>query len=1240
MQPVTQGGGNYESANSAALYGIKIRCCEENGLACDSEDDDGNCYGEVGKDGYSYYDAVHICTRAGKRLCSRAEYEAVCCGTGCLYDAFPIWVELFDTSPPPPADGSKGGHSCLHFKNVAFATIADVLATPGGFRRVYGGNTNSIMFDAGFSTGNVPLANIAITFSAYFEISGCVAQTDFSFKFPGRGGTMPIFFTVGAGESYSQTHSSIDHNAISAARWEIYPYEPDPTTGGCTLTITNARMCEAGNDDIEQLGLENDMPCPLTGPHASQQLDGDFCGGTLVDDVNRFFTLAEALVGLKQFTKCDGITYTATTSGNLKYILHEGSLLATSSDFHSYRLDCSSPPPTPPPPSSSPAPPPDEDLVSPPPSPPICEGTCILNFRLRSDAEVACGDDLGTACVVAGAEAKWYDSVILDPNRNFDTCEDAGYETMEEYECEGAATPGHPLELFTQNGGVLMEDPTRYELLVAPEALAYPYGQPHGCLQTRTYNSDLSHIAMLPLDATITTKKCSTIDQKRRVGCVCKRSHPTYKSCTCSSPPFSPPAIPDPRPPPFPPPLTPPSPPLSPPATPAPRPPPFPPPLLDPIHHLPRHTCEGPELDPSGGEINSVYNSAAVANQACVDAGCTGLAPLSAINSPDHAYGGSTQSTAEDSLCSAAWYENDVGFNGASAGTFIKAWYAHVANVGGCGDVGYNRWWTSPSAAAACIGCPHLQQCPTPPSPSPPPPASPPSTPQPQAPPPMPISPIDYTTTLNPCVDGNAALEEANLLTESECRQYYDAFYDVIETNQASPSVITETTWGRSFHRMYDSNSPPYGACVHMKLVTGVYDAGDILWTNYQAIMPAYCLDPQRAVCYCTMEPAGPPPPPASPPITPLPRSPPPIPPSPPHPPSPPMAPPSAPSPFPPPFPPPSSPSSGWYVGNLGESCTDACARSELVCDTAEFTSRAPEIDTPFEITNVVALGSHNPDGYACTATDSSTLSPTPYINIASGNECFHVLENLVGNLNCVSSPAAIVARICYCSTTSPAAPPPVPSPPLPSDPIRDQRGLILSMETTSECLDHFGPSTSWAYNYDLRIGTIDQLHWLNAYHVRHPRAARAVGGRQGRWGAVDSLRSSAPMRFLSANRWNLCRPFMVRFSPKTCLFHCTRAHRASLQTGFYVDTQDEIGGTVSRCYLTVLSQASIPAGSKWVGAPVCDEHYELSAQLAETIALLEVRPVYLNLANEPCALILVGHKNIARFFGFFGSLF
>lgn len=1213
LQAITSDGGNYNDAAAGTMFGIVVRCCEDggSGVVCNSFDNSATCYGDAGKTGYSYYDAVHICTLDGKRMCSRTEYEAECCGTGCNYDLNPVWVELFPTSPPPPADGSKGEHSCIHFANVAFATIAAATTAGGNYHRVYGSTTNSIMTDAGFSLSTNPAANIAISFTADIEISGCVSQTDFDFGFPGRGGTA-LFdtITVNAGEVYSQTHTVIDHNAMDGARWEIRDFDGDATNGGCTLTVTNARMCETGNDDIERVGLENNMPCPLTGPHASQRLDGTFCGGVLVTGLNRFMTLEEAVVGLKQFnennpsTRCDGITYTVGHNGNLKYLLRTGSPTSADSNYHSYRLDCSSPPPNPPlppPPSPSPFPPPDADLISPPPSPPLCEGaTCILNFRVRSEAEEACGDDLGTTCFVLGAEADWYDSVLLDPNLNFDTCEDAGYETMEAYECEGAATPGHPLELFTQNGGVIMEDPTRYELVVPPTAVAFTYPNPKGCLQIRTYYSVLSHISFMPLDATIQTVTCSTVDLLSRVGCVCKRSRPTYKSCTCASPPVPPPA------------------------PPAPRPPPFPPPLFDPIHHLPRHTCEGAELDPSGRDIHYVYNSAAVANQACVDAGCTGLAPLSAINSPDHAYGGSTQSTADASLCSAAWYENDIGLNGGAAGTFIKAWYMNVAKVGGCGSLGYNVW-TSPSAAAACIGCPRfLHRCPTPPPPSVPPPASPPNTPQPQAPPPSPIAPIDYTTTLNPCVDGAAALEEANLMTESECRQYYDVFYNLIVTTRASPSVITETTWGRSFHRLYDSNSPPYGACVHMKSDTGVYNAGDVLWTNVPAIMSAYCLDPQKTVCYCTMEPAGPPPPPKSPPITPLPLSPPPSLPSPPNPPSPPMEPPSAPSPLPPPFPPPpvpptapqpqappteyggitpcasaqvaanspvyeaecrhwaetadfglpdgqhppfvrafypdasvhngaclyanggdvtiniydqpdgslsnalggvlilpntvywtnapdfasaectktnalchcvpgppppaSPPSSGWYIGNLSESCTDACARSELVCDTAEFTARAPEIDTSFEITNVVALGSHNPDGYACTATDSSSLSPTPYINTASGNECFHVLPNLIGNLNCVSSPAATVARICYCSSAVPAAPPPTspPPPPLETDPIRDQRGLILSMETTSECLDHFGPSTSWAYNYDLRIGTIDQLHWLNAYHVRH----------------------------------------------------------------------------------------------------------------------------------------------------------
>ena len=76
--------------------------------------------------------------------------------------------------------------------------------------------------------------------------------------------------------------------------------------------------------------------------------------------------------------------------------------------------------------------------------------------------------------------------------------------------------------------------------------------------------------------------------------CVCKRANPTFKACTCPSPPASPPAIP------------------------APRPPPFPPPLLDTIHHVPRDTCGN--TDQRGYQ----YASKDEAEQACEDAGCSG----------------------------------------------------------------------------------------------------------------------------------------------------------------------------------------------------------------------------------------------------------------------------------------------------------------------------------------------------------------------------------------------------------------------------------------------------------------------------------------------------------------------------------------------------------------------------------------------------------------------------------------
>jgi hypothetical protein len=103
----------------------------------------------------------------------------------------------------------------------------------------------------------------------------------------------------------------------------------------------------------------------------------------------------------------------------------------------------------------------------------------------------------------------------------------------------------------------------------------------------------------------------------------------------------------------------------------------------------------------------------------------------------------------------------------------------------------------------------------------------------------------------------------------------------------------------------------------------------------------------------------------------------------------------------------------------------------------------------------------------------------------------------------------------------------------------------------------------TWSYNYAHSIETQQQLDWLNKYGIE--------------------------------------------FTPSV--------------HGFFVDTRTVVGGTRERCYLTDASYAEVEGGSQeWCcgRATRCNAHAELSAQLGRTIQLLNVRPVYLFLANEP----------------------
>ena len=218
---------------------------------------------------------------------------------------------------------------------------------------------------------------------------------------------------------------------------------------------------------------------------------------------------------------------------------------------------------------------------------------------------------------------------------------------------------------------------------------------------------------------------------------------PAYALCvecpvlnfTDCSPPSTPPSVP----PGFPPSLPTPS-------SPPPAPPPFPPPPsqptpeLIPIWFLPRDECGGSALT---GAVKYPYTSAAAAEQGCLDYGCTGgMANASMLNSSAYRYAKDPvdMSTNESEKCYAAWLVDDASVG---TGEHIKTYFMRNASrpLGPCGTnpVGYQVW--TQKAAAACLGCPDVHTCPSPPplvpAPSSPP-QFPPSIPEPSGPPPSP----------------------------------------------------------------------------------------------------------------------------------------------------------------------------------------------------------------------------------------------------------------------------------------------------------------------------------------------------------------------------------------------------------------------------------------------------------------------------------------------------------------------
>ncbi|KAJ9434972.1 hypothetical protein DIPPA_20995, partial [Diplonema papillatum] len=98
-----------------------VRCCRTDGKKCISTVG-AQCLGRQ----ETFESASSICSSLGYRICALAELKAVCCGTGCGYDAQPLW---FDN-----CQGNMCDHGTCEASSTSYKCVCD-----GGYTGTYCG---------------------------------------------------------------------------------------------------------------------------------------------------------------------------------------------------------------------------------------------------------------------------------------------------------------------------------------------------------------------------------------------------------------------------------------------------------------------------------------------------------------------------------------------------------------------------------------------------------------------------------------------------------------------------------------------------------------------------------------------------------------------------------------------------------------------------------------------------------------------------------------------------------------------------------------------------------------------------------------------------------------------------------------------------------------------------------------------------------------------------------------------
>ena len=208
----------------------------------------------------------------------------------------------------------------------------------------------------------------------------------------------------------------------------------------------------------------------------------------------------------------------------------------------------------------------------------------------------------------------------------------------------------------------------------------------------------------------------------------------------------------------------------------------------------------------------------------------------------------------------------------------------------------------------------------------------------------------------------------------------------------------------------------------------------------------------------------------------------------------------------PPPSPPVSPPplTEGWFWGNLGEGCTDACARYGLECYTVyirenlmQFQDTQPELEARFAEANENSYDTSF-EWTSCNSFAANVYSTYPFYRPSDGL-CGASIENNAGTGDygsyCPVGNAALI-RLCYCHPAlSPKPPPeppalPPPSPPLPSPPPSGPP-LGTFYYVDGDYTSSLGGADRQCYTADGEVTQINPDFWYGNFEDAKDRCAR-----------------------------------------------------------------------------------------------------------------------------------------------------